>query len=132
MDAAARVETEFEIACLLGYWHHEYARLSDPDAPGGMILLPRDPGVMALLHQYAIALLCVPQKECPSTWTCHCNGIRKRFNDPPPDHEQPTDVFSLSDLHEAQRTRRNSEPQFPYHIEDRWTTGEQQMDSKQE
>lgn len=34
---------QHEVACLLGYWHHEHARLTDPDAPTGAILLPHDP-----------------------------------------------------------------------------------------
>jgi hypothetical protein len=88
---------EHEVACLLGYWHHEHVRLADPDAPGGTILLPRDPGITTLLHQYAIALLGLP-RDCPQNWTCHCNAIRARFNAPPPDHEAPTGAFSVDDL----------------------------------
>lgn len=74
---------EHEVACLLGYWHHEHLRLTDPDAPGGIILLPRDPGITAFLHQYAIALLGLP-RDCPPNLTCHCNVIRARFNALPP------------------------------------------------
>jgi hypothetical protein len=117
---ASRMAMEHEVACLLGYWHHEHHRLNDPDAPGGTISLPTDQGIIALLHQYAIALLCLP-KHCPPEWTCHCNAIRERFNAPPPGHEQPTDTFSLSDLRAAQEHRRNTEPRFPYHADDHWT-----------
>ena len=90
-------QMEFAIACLLGYWHHEHDRLVDPDSPGGTILLPRDPGVITLLHQYAIALLCLA-RDCPVEWKCHCNAIRARFNAPPPDHELPTGQFTLAEL----------------------------------
>lgn len=116
---------EFEIACLLAYWHHEHDRINDPDAPAGTILLPRDPGVTALLHQYAIALLCLP-KACPASWTCHCNEIRARFNAPPPDHEQPTATFSVEDLREASQKRRNTEPGFPYRDPNAWTHEDEQ------
>lgn len=112
---------EHEIACLLGYWHHEHVRLTDPDAPAGTILLPRDPGVTALLHQYTIALLCLP-KACPPAWTCHCNTIRARFNAPPPDHETPTGAYTVEDLErEAQRPRTDTEPHFPYRDTNPWT-----------
>lgn len=112
---------EFEIACLIGYWHRDHARLSDPDAPTGAILLPQDPSVVTLLHQYAIALLLLP-KNCPDGWACDCNRIRQRFNASPPDHAQPTDVLEAEALiAEARRQRRNTEPQFPYPDQNRWT-----------
>jgi hypothetical protein len=117
----ARSLVEFEIACLIGYWHHEYPRLTDPDAPGGYILLPQESGVVSLLHQYAIALLCL-DRDCPSTWECHCNDVRARFNAPPPDHEEPTGQYTLADLErESHRQRRDSEPRFPYRDNNRWT-----------
>ena len=125
-----RLLLEFEIACLIGYWHRDHGRLSDPDAPTGAILLPHDPGITALLHQYAIALLCLPE-DCPDTWTCHCNAIRKRFNEPPPDHPQPTGQMTTDELlaeaeqaRAARRERRNTEPQFPYPDPNRWTQEE--------
>src|SRR6185437_1665206 len=34
---ANRRRMEFEIACLIGYWHRDHKRLSDPDAPTGSI-----------------------------------------------------------------------------------------------
>ena len=77
-----------------------------------------------LLHQYAIALLCLDE-DCPDTWTCHCNAIRKRFNEPPPDHQQPTGQMSTAEMiAEARRQRRNTEPQFPYPDPNRWTQEE--------
>ncbi|HEY1391304.1 MAG TPA: hypothetical protein VGF38_22390 [Ktedonobacterales bacterium] len=117
---------QHEVACLLGYWHHEHARLTDPDAPTGAILLPQDPSVETLLHQYAIGLLCLP-RDCPPTWSCHCNSIRARFNAPPPDHEAPTGSFTVDDLEHngnqqgGERPRRDSEPRFPYRDPNRWT-----------
>lgn len=114
-------KTEYEIACLMGYWSHEYKRLMDPDAPSGTILLPHDPGVIALLPQYAIALLCLA-KACPPTWDCHCNAIRERFNAPPPDHDRPTGTFTEADLEaERQRRRTDTEPRFPYRDKNAWT-----------
>lgn len=118
-----QVLLEFEIACLLGYWHHEHQRLSDPDAPEGTITLPRDPGVMALLHQYAIALLCLPE-DCPTDWPCHCNEIRSRFNAPPPDHERPTATYELADIEQATQSRHLTDPQFPYRNSNPWTGDE--------
>lgn len=120
LSTAYQRQTEHEIACLLALWHHEGIRFMDPDAPGGMVLLPREQGALALLHQYAIALLLLP-RDCPPNWDCHCNRIRARFNAPPPGHEQPTGVFSLAELQEAERRRRNTEPGFPYRDTDHWT-----------
>jgi hypothetical protein len=119
-----RRRIEFEIACLMGYWHRDHARLADGDAPTGAILLPQDPSVVTLLHQYAIALLLL-KKDCPDSWTCHCNRIRRRFNATPPDHSQPTDMMESEALiEEAQRQRRQTEPQFPYPDKNRWTEEE--------
>lgn len=120
LSTAYQRQTEHEIACLLALWHHEHIRFMDPDAPGGIIQLPREQGAVALLHQYAIALLLLP-RDCPQSWDCHCNSIRARFNAPPPGHEQPTGVFSLDELQEAERRRRNTEPGFPYRDTDQWT-----------
>jgi len=118
---ANRRRMEFEIACLIGYWHRDHKRLSDPDAPTGSIFSPHDPGIEALLHQYTIALLLLP-KNCPDDWTCDCNKIRARFNVPPPDHTQPTDVLDTDELiAEARRQRTDTEPRFPYPDPNRWT-----------
>jgi hypothetical protein len=115
---------EHEIACLLGYWHRDYHRLTDPDSPSGSILIPHDPSIETLLHQYAIGLLCLP-RDCPTSWHCHCNGIRKRFNAPPPGHEQPTGTLTLAELeHENERQRTNTEPRFPYPDINAWTDEE--------
>jgi hypothetical protein len=121
LSAAYQRDTEMEIACLLGFWRHEHQRLIDPDAPGGMIVLPREPGVVSLLHQYAIALLLLP-RDCPPSSACRCNQIRARFNAPPPGHENPTGVFTVEDLErEAQRPRTDTEPRFPYRDMNPWT-----------
>ncbi|HEU5349632.1 MAG TPA: hypothetical protein VFU63_13555 [Ktedonobacterales bacterium] len=126
----SRFMLEFEIACLVGYWHRDHARLGDPDAPTGAILLPDDPTIITILHQYAIALLGL-RRDCPESWTCHCNRIRRRFNAPPPDHTQPTGQLTLAELlaeaeqaRAARRERRNTEPQFPYPDPNRWTQEE--------
>ena len=91
------------------------------------------PQHQTLQYQYAIALLCLPE-NCPDTWTCHCNAIRKRFNEPPPDHPQPTGQLTTAELlaeaeqaraaRGARRERRNTEPQFPYPDPNRWTQEE--------
>jgi hypothetical protein len=123
LDTPSSRLLEFEIACLLGLYHHEQQRISDPDAPAGSIFLPHDPGVQALLHQYAIALLCL-RRDCPSSWDCHCNEIRARFNAPPPDHMQPTGTLSATDLKRATRTKRDTEPHFPFNDPNIWTDDE--------
>ncbi len=103
-------QQEFDVACLLGYITKEYRRLADADAPAGIILLPVDPGVTALLHQFAISLLALPE-ACPSDWICPYNRIRDDFNAPPPDHERPTAAFSLSDVRAyAAQLRRIRQP----------------------
>ena len=43
-------------------------------------------------HQFAKALINV-KGDCPQDWGCHCNYRRKEYNQPPPDHLQPTDAF---------------------------------------
>jgi hypothetical protein len=121
LSSAYQRDTEHEIACLLGFWHHEYVRVIDPDSPGGTILMPREPGIVALLHQYAVALLRL-DRDCPPNWDCHCNAIRARFNAPPPGHETPTGAFTVEDLErEAQRPRTDTEPRFPYRDTNPWT-----------
>jgi hypothetical protein len=111
---------EYEIASLLGYWHHEHVRLNDPMAPTSTITVPKEAGIVALLHQYVIALLCLP-RDCPASWTCHCNAIRARFNAPPPDHESPTSVFSVAEIEAASANRRRTDPLFPYNGANPWT-----------
>jgi hypothetical protein len=106
-DIATRATTqhtlqEFAIACTLGYLTRGRERLMDPDAPTGMTVIPHDPGVITILHQFAIALLALP-RDCPADWTCDCNSIRARYNAAPPDHDQPTDMLSLSSLSELRR-----------------------------
>lgn len=101
---------EFSIACALGYLTRERERLMDPDAPKGITALPQDLGVVTILHQFAIALMALP-KDCPDDWTCACNTIRARYNAAPPDHDQPTDTFSLSALNDLRR--RVQEKQQP-------------------
>lgn len=88
---------QFSIACILGFACKERARLTDPDAPAGIILLPQDPAVVSILHQFAIGLLSLP-RDCPDESPCACNNIRERFNAPPPDHQQPTDALSLANI----------------------------------
>ena len=86
----------FDLACMLGYIS-KHTALLDASAPHGVTFLPRNPGITALMHQFAIALLCL-DPICPPAWTCHCNLIRRRFTAPPADHAQPTDVISRRDL----------------------------------
>lgn len=93
----------FDMACALGYINKEMQRLADPDAPGGIILLPTDTAVETALHQFAIALLGLPQ-ECPAEWPCACNALRARYNTAPPSHEQPSEALSLGELR-AMRAR---------------------------
>lgn len=116
-DIAVRVTTrarqqEFDVACLLGYIAKEYHRIADPDAPAGLTLLPTDPGIVTILHQFAIGLLALDE-HCPAGWLCTCNALRGTFNAPPPDHERPTDQFAISQLQDyAARLRatHTSEP----------------------
>lgn len=89
--------TLFDIAQLIGYACQEHDRLADANAPGGPILLPPDTAERALLHQYARALLGLPQ-DCPPEWACACNAIRARFNAVPPSHDQATEALSLAAL----------------------------------
>lgn len=96
----------FEMACMLAYVSKEHSRLLDPDAPPGVSMLPNNQGAIALMHQFAIALLCL-DPWCPEDWTCHCNLIRQRFNRPPAEHQQPTDTLNLADL--ARQTPRIKE-----------------------
>lgn len=91
---------QFAVACMLGYLSKERARLCDPEAPAGAVFIPRDPGLITVLHQFAIALLALP-RDCPDDWPCDCNRIRARFNAPPPDHEQPSDALTLDELRRA-------------------------------
>jgi hypothetical protein len=97
-----QAHTLFDIAQLLGVIAREHDLLADPDFPGGIILLPPDTAMRALLHQFAIALLGLP-RDCPPSWPCACNAIRARYNAAPPSHEQPTEILSLDDL----RTHRS-------------------------
>lgn len=94
----------FDMACMLGFLYRDRTPL-DPDAPHGVTLLPRNPGMQSLLHQFALALLCL-EPACPPAWKCHCNVIRARYNAPPPDHEQPTDTLALADLEGATNHQR--------------------------
>ncbi len=95
--AAPQARLYFELACLIGYIYRESHHLLDPDAPPGTTYIPNDPSMVTILHQFAIALLHLPQ-QCPAGWTCHCNIIRRRFNMPPGDHDQPTDTLTLAEL----------------------------------
>ena len=98
------------IACVLGFACRERHSLLDPDAPSGPILLPTDPAVVSVLHQFAIDLLALP-RDCPDELGCACNDIRARFNMAPPDHEQPTDALSLQDLRKmVERKSRAADP----------------------
>lgn len=99
----------FALACMLGFACKEHARLADPDAPAGIILLPHDPPVVSILHQFAIALLGLP-RDCPDEYSCACNAVRERFNAAPPDHEQPTDALSLEDLRDLVKPRPRAAP----------------------
>ncbi|WIG60514.1 MAG: hypothetical protein OJF49_003262 [Ktedonobacterales bacterium] len=101
-------DLHFAIACLLGFVCKERARLTDPDAPAGVLIPPRDPAITTILHQFAIGLLCLP-RDCPPTWSCPCNQIRARFNYPPPTHDQPTDTLDVA----AIRTHLRSQPHPP-------------------
>lgn len=66
-------------------------------------MLPDEQGLVALMHQFAFALLHL-EPACPEEWGCHCNLIRAQFTAPPADHDQPTETLSLADLaHEAKR-----------------------------
>lgn len=93
----------FDVAQLLGYINKERQRLADPDAPGGIILLPTDTAIETVLHQFAIALLGLPP-DCPAEWPCVCNALRARYNAAPPSHEQASEALSLDELR-ATRTR---------------------------
>lgn len=97
----------FDMSCLIGLIHRE-PHLLDPDAPHGVTLLPTNPGIVSLLHQFAIALLCL-EPECPPDALCQCNTIRSRYNAPPPDHEQPTETLSEQALHQT-ISRHEQEP----------------------
>ncbi|HEX6819108.1 MAG TPA: hypothetical protein VF120_12090 [Ktedonobacterales bacterium] len=103
----------FDIAQLIGYACQEHDRLADANAPGGPILLPPDTAERALLHQYARALLGLPQ-DCPPEWACACNAIRARFNAVPPSHDQPTEALSLTALRPSivRHTPRPDVPPF--------------------
>ena len=90
----------FEMACMLGYLTKAQLHMLDPNAPHGVTLLPRDPSLVSLTHQFAIALLCL-DPCCPEEWSCQCNLVRKRYNAPPPEHEQPTDTLNVADLRRA-------------------------------
>ena len=87
----------FEMACMLGFITKHQHALLDPNAPPGVTLMPHNPGLASLLHQFAIALLCL-DPLCPQDWTCHCNRLRAQYNAAPPDHDQPTDTLTLADL----------------------------------
>lgn len=89
----------FEMACLLGFITKE-PRMLDPDAPHGVTMMPTNPSILSLLHQFAIALLCL-DPDCPEDWTCQCNDVRRRYNAPPATHDQPTDVLNREDLRRA-------------------------------
>ncbi len=96
----------FELACLLGYVELDRARLLSGDAPASLTFLPTDPQYVAILHQYAIAMLC-RAADCPSARGCICNSVRTRFNRPPADHDQPTDILTTQALtREIARQRR--------------------------
>ncbi len=85
---------------MLGCVAKDYQRLLGPDAPYGITLKPQSPSATAILHQFAIALLCL-EPECPPEWDCQCNEIRARFNAPPPTHPQATDSLSAADITRA-------------------------------
>ena len=91
----------FELACILGFITKAQLRMLTLSAPRGVTLLPRDPGLVSLTHQFAIALLCLDDPWCPEEWSCQCNLVRKRYNAPPPEHEQPTDTLNVADLRRA-------------------------------
>lgn len=95
----------FEVACMLGYVSKDHARLLSPDAPTGISLMPYSPTALAIMHQFAIALLCL-RPECPEEWPCQCNAIRARFNAPPPSHDQPTETLTLAELADEQDRQR--------------------------
>jgi hypothetical protein len=88
------------MATLLGYLSYERERLMDEDAPRGLVIPPNDPAMETVLHQFAIGLLCL-EADCPGEWTCHCNEIRRRFNQPPGDHLQATDALRAAAVREA-------------------------------
>lgn len=87
----------FRMAAMLGYLTREHARLLDPDAPHGPRLIPLNPGIREILHQFAFAFLYL-EPQCPPEWDCQCATTRSRFNAPPAEHEQPTDTLTLADL----------------------------------
>lgn len=90
----------FAAACLLGYITKESGRILDASAPHGITTLPQEPGIVALMHQFAIALLHL-EPDCPADWNCHCAAIRYNFTAPPSDHEQPTETLSFADIARA-------------------------------
>lgn len=89
----------FEMGVLLAYFARTEDRLMDPDAPRGLVMPANDPAMETILHQWVIGLLCLPL-DCPAEWTCHCNAIRRRFNEPPSDHLQPTDALMAAAIHD--------------------------------
>ncbi len=89
----------FDMACMVGLLHRERSLL-DPHAPPDTILLPTTASLLSLLHQFAIALLCL-EPVCPPAWTCHCNVIHERYNAPPADHDRPTGALDLSAIKRA-------------------------------
>lgn len=97
---ARTAELHLQMAMLMGYLVKERDRILDASAPTGLILLPTDQSLASVLHQFAIALLCL-EPDCPSDAGCHCNEIRRRYNAPPPDHTQATDALQVAQIRAA-------------------------------
>ncbi len=114
-----QIQVHLDTACLLGYVCREQGRLLDPDAPAGITVLPTDPSLVSILHQFTIALLCL-DRDCPPTWTCPCNALRRRYNRPPADHETPTDALALGELRRA-LDRQRQWFRHPGHAPDEWS-----------
>lgn len=97
----------FAVACLLGYFFREGPRITDPNAPSGMIVWPSDPILVPILHQFARALLCLPPVEelpCPPEHRCMCAQLRARYTMPPADHAEPTGPLDAETMLSRRRT----------------------------
>lgn len=78
----------FDAACLLGLYTRMCDRLATPHThlPPIPLLLSTELAIIALLHQFVIALLGLPRDYLPShicVYSCPCNALRARYTKPP-------------------------------------------------